>query len=112
MKSKLKNLIAFILVIILGAAAAVTGFAVSAASDATVTTRSDTKKDVGSHRSALRGGIWQVLYKTGVTKLLAVDAQAQTATLIPADPIRAARISMGPDLALKPNQNTRIPSQK
>lgn len=82
MKSKLKNLIVFILVIILGAAAAVTGFAVSAASDATVTTRSDTKKDVGSHRSALRGGIWQVLYKTGVTKLLAVDAQAQTATLI------------------------------
>lgn len=85
MKSKLSKLIAFLLVIILGAAAAVTGFAVSAASGATVTARSSTEKGSIESRSALRDGIWQILYKTGVTKLLTVDSQAQVATLIEPD---------------------------
>lgn len=85
MKSKLSKLIAFLLVIILGAAAAVTGFAVSAASGTTVTARSSTEKGSRNLRSALRDGIWQVLYKTGVTKLLAIDSQARTVTLIEPD---------------------------
>ena len=85
MKNKFNKLIAFILVIILGAAAAVTGFAASAASDATVTARSSTEKGSRAARSALRGGVWQVLYRTGVTKLLAIDSQAQVVTLIEPD---------------------------
>lgn len=83
MKSKLKKLIAFILVIVLGAAAAVTGFAVSAASDATVS--STEKRENAPVRSALRDGIWQVLYKTGVTRLIAVNSQNQTVTVIEPD---------------------------
>lgn len=83
MKSKLRKLIAFILVIVLGAAAAVTGFAVSAATDATVS--STEKRENAPARSALRDGIWQVLYKTGVTKLLAIDSHARTVTLIEPD---------------------------
>ena len=85
MQSKFRKLIAFILVIILGAAAAVTGFAVSAASGTTVSTRSAAKRAEAPSRSALRAGIWQVLYKTGVTKLLAIDTRSLTATLIDPD---------------------------
>lgn len=85
MKNKCRKMVAFILVIILSVAAAVTGFAVSAASGTTVTTRSGAKKDAGSTHTALRDGIWQVLYKTGVTKLLYVNAEDQTATLIDPD---------------------------
>ena len=83
MKSKLRKLIAFILVIVLGAAAAVTGFAVSAATDATVS--STEKRENAPARSALRDGIWQVLYKTGVTRLIAVDSASQTVTAIEPD---------------------------
>ena len=83
MKSKLRKLIAFILVIVLGAAAAVTGFAVSAATDATVS--STEKRENAPARSALRDGIWQVLYKTGVTRLIAVDSANQTVTAIEPD---------------------------
>ncbi|WP_405357630.1 hypothetical protein [Ruminococcus sp.] len=83
MKSKLRKLIAFILVIVLGAAAAVTGFAVSAATDATVS--STEKRENAPARSALRDGIWQVLYKTGVTRLIAVDSVNQTVTAIEPD---------------------------
>ncbi|WP_405343432.1 hypothetical protein [Ruminococcus sp.] len=85
MKCRFRKLIAFILVIILGAAAAVTGFAVSAASGTTVTDRASTEKGSGVTRSSLRDGIWQVLYKTGVTKLLAINSQARTMTLIEPD---------------------------
>ena len=83
MKSKLRKLIAFILVIVLGAAAAVTGFAVSAATDTTVS--STEKRENAPARSALRDGIWQVLYKTGVTGLIAVDSVSQTVTAIEPD---------------------------
>ena len=83
MKSKLRKLIAFILVIVLGAAAAVTGFAVSAATDTTVS--STEKRENAPARSALRDGIWQVLYKTGVTGLIAVDSVNQTVTAIEPD---------------------------
>lgn len=83
MKSKLRKLIAFILVIVLGAAAAVTGFAVSAATDATVS--STEKRENAPTRSALRDGIWQVLYKTGVTKLIAIDSANHTVALIEPD---------------------------
>ena len=83
MKSKLRKLIAFILVIVLGAAAAVTGFAVSAATDATVS--STEKRENAPARSALRDGIWQVLYKTCVTGLIAVDSVNQTVTAIEPD---------------------------
>ena len=83
MKSKLRKLIAFILVIVLGAAAAVTGFAVSAATDTTVS--STEKRENAPARSALRDGIWQVLYKTGVTRLIAVDSASQTVTAIEPD---------------------------
>ena len=83
MKSKLRKLIAFILVIVLGAAAAVTGFAVSAATDTTVS--STEKRENAPARSALRDGIWQVLYKTGVTRLIAVDSVNQTVTAIEPD---------------------------
>ena len=83
MKSKLRKLIAFILVIVLGAAAAVTGFAVSAATDATVS--STEKRENAPARSALRDGIWQVLYKTGVTKLVAIDSADHIVTLIEPD---------------------------
>lgn len=83
MKSKLRKLIAFILVIVLGAAAAVTGFAVSAATDTTVS--STEKRENAPARSALRDGIWQVLYKTGVTRLIAVDSANQTVTAIEPD---------------------------
>lgn len=83
MKSKLRKMIAFILVIVLGAAAAVTGFAVSAATDTTVS--STEKRENAPARSALRDGIWQVLYKTGVTRLIAVDSANQTVTAIEPD---------------------------
>ena len=85
MKSKFRKLIVFILVIVLSAAAAVTGFAVSAASGTTVTTRTSANKETGSLHTALRNGIWQILYKTGVTKLLAIDSLSQTMTLIDPD---------------------------
>ena len=83
MKSKLRKMIAFILVIVLGAAATITGFAVSAAEGTTVTTRSAAKN--APIRSALRDGIWQVLYKTGVTKLVAIDSADHIVTLIEPD---------------------------
>ena len=63
MKSKLRKLIAFILVIVLGAAAAVTGFAVSAATDTTVSSTEKREK----------------------TGLIAVDSVSQTVTAIEPD---------------------------
>lgn len=84
MKAKLNRIIVFILVIILSAVAAVTGFAVSAASGTTVSTRASAKKSEEA-RCDLKDGVWQALYKTGESRLFFINSEENSFSLINPD---------------------------
>lgn len=85
MKTHFNKIIAFILVIILSAVAAITGFAVSAASGSDVSARLSEKNGENASRPELRDGVWQALYKTGESKLFFIDREESSFSLINPD---------------------------
>ena len=84
MKTDLRKIIAFILVIILCAAATVTGFAVSAA-DHTDHRAADNKNAVSYSRPALKDGVWQAVYENDDSKLFFINSEEHSFSLINAD---------------------------
>lgn len=84
MKTDLRKVIAFILVIILCAAATVTGFAVSAA-DRSDRLAADSKTAGSDPRPALKDGVWQAVYENDDNKLFFINSEEHSFSLINAD---------------------------
>lgn len=82
MKSRFRQILVFVLVIVLSGAAAITGFAVSAASENHVTSRANSQSAGASAGSALKSGVWQALYKTGDSRLFFIDDEEKSFSLI------------------------------
>lgn len=84
MKTDLKKVIVFFLVIILCAAATVTGFAVSAA-DYSDHPAASSENTGSNSRPALKDGVWQAVYENDDSKLFFINTEEQSFSLINAD---------------------------
>ena len=82
MKTHFNKIIAFILVLILSAAAAITGFAVSAASGSDVSAHVSDGKGDNASQAELKDGVWQALYKTGESNLFFINREESSFSLI------------------------------
>lgn len=81
MKMTFKKVIAVILVVAFSAAAAITGFAVSAASHSNPGT-SSADKNTALSRPALADGVWQAVYPDGSSRLFFIDSKESAFSLI------------------------------
>ena len=83
MKSEFKKVLMMILVIMLCAAATITGFTVSAAHRTNAPRSADENDRPG--RPALKNGVWQAKYENGDDKLFFINEEERSFSLVSAD---------------------------